>query len=165
MSAPRAQNGWVDLVPVRRDGSGRLVAVGLVRTVGPGGEARWTTIGGAVLPGEAIEQSIARCVAETLGAAARARLLLLPQVGTPRKPDLARSEDAAPHIDQGDSEAAYAVEIQGHLVPQLPARRFAWFLVTAMPIREEVSVAQWALLANFLEAWGEPGLAARMRQF
>jgi len=159
------QNGEMDLIPVRCDGSGRLVAVGLVRTVGVDGEESWTTIGGDVLPGQAIEEAIARCVAETLGPAARAHLVLLPQVGMGGQPDLARFDDAALHTDERDSEAAYAVEIQGRLVPQPPALRFAWFLVTAMPIREEVSVAQWALLADFLEAWGEPRLAARMRQF
>ncbi len=150
---------------MRRDGSGHLVAVGLVRTVGLDGEESWTTVGGDVLPDETIEEAIARCVAETLGAAARAHLMLLPQVGMAGQPDLARSDDAALQTGQRDSEAAYAVEIQGRLVPRPPARRFAWFLVTAMPIREEVSVAQWALLADFLEAWGEPRLAARMRQF
>ena len=162
---PSMQNGEVDLIPVRCDGSGRLVAVGLVRTVGVDGEESWTTIGGDVLPEETIEEAIARRVAETLGPAARARLVRLPQVGMAGQPDLARFDDASLHTDQRDSEAAYAVEIHGRLVPQPPALRFAWFLVTAMPIREEVSVAQWALLADFLEAWGEPRLAARMRQF
>jgi len=161
----RAHNEEVDIVPVRCDGSGRLVAVGLVRTVGLDGEERWATVGGDVLPDETIEETIARCVAETLGAAARAHLVPLPQVGMAGQPDLARSEDAALQTGQRDSEAAYAVEIQGRLVPQPPARRFAWFLVTAMPIREEVSTAQWALLADFLDGWGEPRLAARMRQF
>lgn len=150
---------------MRRDGSGRLVAVGLIRTLGLSSEERWTTIGGTVLPGEAIEGAIARCVAETLGVEARAHLLPQPQVGNAGRPDLDRSDDTALQDHQRDIEATYAVEIQGRLVAQLPARRFAWFLVTAMPIREAISVAQWALLADFLEAWGEPGLAARMRQF
>ena len=44
------------------------------------------------------------------------------------------------------------------------ARRFAWFLVTALPVRGEVSSEQWALLADFLAAQGEPGLAARLRR-
>jgi len=159
------EGAWVDVVPVRRDGSGRLVAVGLIRTAGVDRDERWTTIGGAVLPGETIERAIARCVGETLGAEARAQLSPPPQVGPVGKPPHARRDDAPLQTDQREIEAPLAVEIQGRLVPQGAARRFAWFLVTALPVRGEVSSAQWALLADFLVAQGEPGLAARMRQF
>ena len=159
------EGAWVDVVPVRRDGSGRLVAVGLIRTAGVDRDERWTTIGGAVLPGETIERAIARCVGETLGPEARAQLSAPPQVGPAGKPGHTRRDDAPLPTDQREIEAPLAVEIQGRLVPHGAARRFAWFLVTALPVRGEVSSAQWALLADFLEAQGEPGLADRMRQF
>jgi hypothetical protein len=162
---PPREGAWVDVVPVRRDGSGRLVAVGLIRAAGVDGEERWTTIGGAVLPGETIERAIARCVGETLGTEARAQLSPPPPLGPAGKPLHTRRDDSPLQTDQREIEAPLAVEIQGRLVPHEAARRFAWFLVTALPVRGEVSAAQWALLADFLEAQGEPGLADRMRQF
>ena len=160
---PPEEGARVDVVPVRRDASGRLVAVGLISTAGVDGEQRWTTIRGTVLPGETIERAIARCVGETLGSEARAQLSPPPQVGWAGKLPHARRDDAPLRTDRRDIAAA--VEIQGRLMPQGAARRFAWFLVTALPVRGEVSSGQWALLADFLEAHGERGLAARMRQF
>ncbi|MGO9178705.1 MAG: hypothetical protein ACLQBX_11170 [Candidatus Limnocylindrales bacterium] len=63
------------------------------------------------------------------------------------------------------SAFTYPVEIRGRLVPQGAARRLAWFLITALPPRDEVSATQWVLLAAFLDGQGEPELAARMRRF
>lgn len=60
---------------------------------------------------------------------------------------------------------ACAVEVRGRIVPEGVARRFSWFLVTALPMREEIASGQRAVIADFLEAQGEPGLAARLRQF
>jgi len=155
----------VDLVPVRRDGSGRLVAVGLIGTAGINGEMRWTTIGGAVPRGETIEQAISRCVAETLGSAAQAQDSPQASVAlTGLRPRAGRDEQP-PQSHQRDVEVPLAVEIRGRIQPQGTDRRFAWFLITALPVRGEVPAAQWALLAEFLDAQGEHGLAARMRQF
>jgi len=155
----------VDLVPVRRDGSGRLVAVGLIGTAGTDGEMRWTTIGGAVARGEAIEQAISRCVAEALGSAARAQDSRQTPVALAGLRRPAGRDDQPLESHQRDVEVPLAVEVRGRMEPQGTDSRFAWFLITALPARGEVSAAQWALLADFLDAQGEQGLAARMRQF
>ena len=162
---PDEESVWVDVVPVRRDGTGRLVAVGLIRAADVEGAERWTTIGGTVRPDETIEQAIGRCVADTLGSEARAQLSPPPHVGMAGERLFDRRNEAPPSTDQREIEAPYAVDVRGRLVPQGLARRFAWFLITALPVRGEVSSEQWALLADFLDAQGEPGLAARMRQF
>jgi hypothetical protein len=40
-----------------------------------------------------------------------------------------------------------------------------WFLVTALPAQEQITAATRSNVADFLEAQGEPGLAARLRLF
>ena len=72
---------------------------------------------------------------------------------------------ATPTTEQEESASTYAVDMRGRLIPWGTAHRLAWFLVTALPPRDEVSSAQWTLLAGFLDAQGEPVLAARMRRF
>jgi hypothetical protein len=165
LEAPAEVDAPMHVVPVRRDGSGRLVAVGLLRATDPDGAERWTTIGGRVHPGATIEQAIDRCLGETLGSEVRARRSPAPRRGTTRPPTAARRADVPPPIEPGERAATYPVELRGRLVPQGTAHRLAWFLVTALPPRGEVSSAQWALLAGFLDAQGEPAVAARMRRF
>ena len=155
LEAPDAVDAPIQVVPVRRDGSGRLVAVGLLRATDPGGAERWTTVGGRAHPGETIEQTIHRCLGETLGSEVRAQRSPAPRLGAPGR------ADAAPSVEPGERAPTYAVEMRGRLVPQGTALRLAWFLVTALPPRGEVSSAQWTLLADFLEAQGEPAVAAR----
>ncbi len=145
---------------MRRDGTGRLVAVGLIEVVDTDGEARWTTIGGTELGGETIE----RCVRETLGPDAQY------QLSKPQPVEMTGirrlGHRAAPaRRDRGGINEPYAVEIWGKLEPQGRARRFMWFLVTALPARPDIAGGTRAVLADFLEAQGEPGLAARLRQF
>ncbi len=164
LEAPAALDAPIQVVPVRRDGSGRLVAVGLLRATDPDGAERWTTVGGRVHPGATLEQAIEGCLGETLGSEVRAQRSPAPRLGTPGRPVSAWRADAPPSVEPGERARTYAVELRGRLVPQGTARRFAWFLVTALPPRGEVSSAQWALLADFLEAQGEPAVAARMRR-
>jgi hypothetical protein len=45
------------------------------------------------------------------------------------------------------------------------AHRFSWFLVTALPAQRQIAVAKRPVLADFLEAQGEPGLAQRLMLF
>ena len=118
----------------------------------------------ACTPGETIEQAIEGCLGETLGSEVRAQRSPAPRLGTPGRPVSAWRADAPPPVEPGERAPTYAVELRGRLVPQGTARRLAWFLVTALPPRGEVSSAQWALLADFLEAQGEPAVAARMRR-
>ena len=165
LDAPPEADVPIHVVPVRRDGSGRLVAVGLLRATDPDGEERWRTVGGRVHPGETIEQAIDRCLGETLGSEVRAQRSPPSRIGPAGPPLSAWREDAPPPTEPGESASTHAVEMRGRLVPQGMAHRLAWFLVTALPPRGEVSSAQWALLAGFLDAQGEPALAARMRRF
>ncbi len=164
LEAPDEVDAPIQVVPVRRDGSGRLVAVGLLRATDPDGAERWTTVGGRLHPGATIEQAIEGCLGETLGSEVRAQRSPAPRLGTPGRPVSAWRADAPPSAEPGERAPAYAVELRGRLVPQGTARRLAWFLVTALPPRGEVSSAQWTLLADFLEAQGEPAVAARMRR-
>ena len=164
LEAPAEVDAPIQVVPVRRDGSGRLVAVGLLRAADPDGAERWTTIGGRLHPGATVEQAIEGCLGETLGSEVRAQRSPAPRLGTPGRPVSAWRADVPPPIEPGERAPTYAVELRGRLVPQGTARRLAWFLVTALPPRGEVSSAQWALLADFLEAQGEPAVAARMRR-
>jgi Domain of unknown function (DUF4916) len=159
------QNGWVDVIPVRRDGTGRLVAVGLIEAADAHGEARWTTISAIVLPGDTIEQAIERCVKETLGSDAHGQFSKRRPVGIIGTRVFGQREDPRLRPNPGEINEPCAVEIWGKLEPHGVARRFAWFLVTALPARGGMASEQWALLADFLEGQGEPGLAARMRQF
>jgi hypothetical protein len=156
----------VDVVPVRRDGTGRLVAVGLIKVVDADGDDRWTTIGGTELVGETIDEAMERCIRETLGPDAhcqrsKPRLVAITGIIRPmgQRPAAGRRTDRA-----GINEPC-AVEVWGNLVPQGLAPRFAWFLVTALPARHDFATGMRARLADFLEAQGEPGLAARLRQF
>ena len=115
-------------------------------------------------PGETIEQAIDRCLGETLGSEVRAQRSPAPRKGTTGRHTAAWWEDAPPPIEPGGRASTHAVEVRGRFVPQGMVHRLAWFLVTALPPRGEVSSAQWALLADFLEAQGEPAVAARMRR-
>lgn len=91
--AKPCQNGLVDLVPVRRDGTGRLVAVGLIEVVDTDGEERWTTIGGPDMAAESIDEAIERCLRETLGSDAHGQLSRPPPVGpTESRPRTNRDE-------------------------------------------------------------------------
>ena len=164
LEAPAEVDAPIQVVPVRRDGSGRLVAVGLLRATDSDGAERWTTVGGRMYPGETIERAIEGCLGETLGSEVRAQRSPAPRKGTPGRPGSAWRADGPPSVEPGERAPTYAVELRGRLVPQGTARRLAWFLVTALPPRGEVSSAQWALLADFLEAQGEPAVAARMRR-
>lgn len=157
-----AQNGQVDIVPVRRDGTGRLVAVGLIEIVDTDGENRWTMVGGAELPGETFDETIERCLKETLGPDARG------QLSKPRPIGRRLAGQGVPvgrPSDRSESDEPWAVEIGGRLAPQGVAHRFSWFLVTALPAQQQIVVAKRSVLADFLEAQGEPGLALRLRLF
>lgn len=150
---------------MRRDGTGRLVAVGLIEVEDTDGAERWTTIGGAELAGESIDETIERWVRETLGWDAhgqRSRPRLVGITGT--RPG-GQGDAAGLRTDRTEIEQPCAIEIWGTLVPHGVARRFTWFLVTALPARREMASGKRAVLADFLEAEGEPGLAARLRRF
>ena len=159
------QNGRVDVVPVRRDATGRLVAVGLIEAPDAQGNLRWSAIGATALPGETVEQVIDRCIKEALGPDAAE------QVSTPRPTPTSggrlpgRRDGARPRPATGEIDEPCAVEVRGKLEPQGASRRFAWFLVTALPAREAMASGQWAILADLLEEQGERGLAERMRLF
>ena len=165
VTEPACENGPVDVIPVRRDGTGRLVAVGLIEFVDSDGERRWTTIHGAEIAGETIELAIERSLRETLGADVHGQLSKPRSMGITATRLFGHDDGGRPASDRSETDDPCAVEIWGNLQPQGVARRFSWFIVTALPAQREIASGKRAVLANFLEAQGEPGLAARLRQF
>ena len=159
------ENGSVDVIPVRRDGTGRLVAVGLIEVADTDGEQRWTTIHRAELAGETIDEAIERSLSEALGPDAHGQRSKPRSMGTMGSRLAGRGDGAGRGGDRREIDDPCAVEIWGKLQPQGVARRFTWFIVTALPAQREIASGMRPVLASFLEAQGEPGLAARLRQF
>jgi len=159
-----AQNGEVDIVPVRRDGTGRLVAIGLIQIVDIEGEDRWSTISGATLSGESFDETIERSLRETLGPDVRSEFSAPLHIQPIGRHPIASDGPPGRHVARGES-AGWAVEIGGRVAPQGQAQRFMWFLVTALPAQEQITAAARSAIADFLEAQGEPGLAARLGLF
>ena len=155
----------MDVIPVRRDGTGRLVAVGLIEFVDSDGERRWTTIHGAEIAGETIELAIERSLRETLGADVHGQLSKPRSMGITATRLFGHDDGGRPASDRSETDDPCAVEIWGNLQPKGVARRFSWFIVTALPAQREIASGKRPVLADFLEAQGEPGLAARLRQF
>ena len=156
------QNGRVDIVPVRLDGTGRLVAIGLIEVMDFDGMQRWTTISTAALPDESADDAIERGLWETLGPNAHGhRSKGRPVWSSRRDGRLARAEATS----QLGVVRPTAVEIFGRFEPGGGALRFSWFLITALPAHEDIQAAQRPVLADFLAEQGEPGLAGRLRGF
>jgi Domain of unknown function (DUF4916) len=154
----------VEIVPVRRDGTGRLVAVGLIEVRDLTGVDRWSLISGSQLPNETLPTVIERCLTETLGPDVRGQYSESGIEGAGR--ELRRADPRRLLHSQGPGEETpTAVEITGRLAPHGVAMRFTWFLVTALPAQDAIRPEHRALLAAFLEAQGEPGLAGRLTQF
>jgi hypothetical protein len=154
----------VEIVPVRRDGTGRLVAVGLIAVSDAAGVDRWSLISGSPLAGETLPAVIERCLIETLGPDVQG------QQSEPWIEAAGRgSRRAGPQVlldsDATGDQTPTAVEIKGRLEPHGVATRFTWFLVTALPAQGSIRSEHRGLLAAFLEAQGETGLAGRLRQF
>ena len=155
---------FVKIVPVRRDGTGRLVGVGLIEIADPDRRAHWTVIDVAALPGETMDQAIERGIHASLGAQAYGHLAKLqPAWITDPRPRVDGTQ-VHRHARRSTGDEAIAVELSGTLQPQSPVHRFSWFLVTALPAHEEIAIGARSVLADFLDAEGEFGLAARLRQ-
>lgn len=128
----------------------------MVEVADAAGEERWTTIHWVEQAGETITETIERAIQETLGPDAHAELSKPRSIGTVTTPF---------HGDGSGIDDPCAVEISGRLQPQGVARRFSWFIVTALPAQAQLVVGIRPVLADFLEAQGEAGLAARLRRF
>ena len=155
----------MDIVPVRRDGTGRLVAIGLIEIVDTDGADRWSTICGATRSGESFDEAIERSLRETLGPDVRGQFSATLHIKPIGRRPIGSGGPPGRHLVSGESVASWAVEIEGRVAPQGQAQRFMWFLVTALPAQEQITAATRSNLADFLEAHGEPGLAARLRLF
>ena len=160
----RNKGGDVEIVPVRRDGTGRLVAVGLIAVSDATGVDRWSLISGLQLPGETLSAVIERCLIETLGADVRGQYSEAWSEAAGRGSQRAGPRTSLHSHGPGETTPT-AVEISGRLEPHGVAVRFTWFLVTALPAQDALRSEHRGLLAAFLEAQGEPGLAGRLRQF
>jgi ADP-ribose pyrophosphatase YjhB (NUDIX family) len=154
----------VEIIPVRRDGTGRLVAVGLIEVSDATGVGRWSLISGSQLPGETLPTVIERCLAENLGSDVRGQSSQSWIEAAGRASRRAGPRSSL-HSQASGEQTPTAVEITGRLEPHGVAMRFTWFLVTALPAQAAIRFEHRALLAAFLEAQGEPGLAGRLRQF
>ncbi len=69
---------YVEAVPVRLDGAGRLVSVGLLLAPTPDGSISRTLVTGRVLHGETIRAAVLRHIAKDLGPMAIPRLPVSP---------------------------------------------------------------------------------------
>jgi hypothetical protein len=140
------------------------VAIGLIEIVDTDGEARWATISSASVFGEIPDEAIARALRDTLGPDVRSEFSAPLHVKPIGRRLIGRVEPPERYPRDGESPA-WAVEIDGRVTPQGEVQRFMWFLVTALPAQEQITAATRSALADFLEAQGEPGLAARLRLF
>ena len=155
---------FMDMVPVRRDGTGRLVGVGLIEVADVEGRPHWTLIAVLEGAGEAIDKAVEESVQASFGSAAHGHIAKLqPAWITDPRPRVDGTQ-VHRHALRSTGEEAIAVELSGTLQPQSPVHRFSWFLVTALPAHEEIAIGARSVLAEFLDAEGEFGLAARLRQ-
>jgi hypothetical protein len=147
----------VDVIPVRRDGTGRLVAVGLIEAPDTDGERRWTTIGGSLIAGEATDDAIGRWLKDALGPDVCWRFSI--------PPSAVRTEEHQRRVEAWQVDEAHAVDVSGRIASDGAPRRFSWFLVTSLPPRAKIASGKRTVLASFLEAQGERSLGHRLRQF
>jgi hypothetical protein len=126
----------------------------------------WNLISTTPQPGELIDDTIARALAETLGPNIAAhRLDRVPGDVPSDRSKHRRLANRDESFTPGRSGAPIGVELSGAVEPRGGVLKFTWYLVTVLPPQATIRPEHRSLLADFLDAHGEPGLAARLRQF
>ena len=117
---------YVEVVPVRLDGAGRITSVGLLLAPTPDGSISRTLVSGRVLYGERVRDAVLRHVEKDLGPMAIPRVPLSPAPFTVAEyfPDPAVSGFHDPR--QHAVALAFVVPVDGDCRPSQSALDLAW---------------------------------------
>ena len=118
---------YVDVVPVRVDGQGTVVAVGLLLRAGEDGQIKRALVSGRVLYHERIRTALLRHMEKDLGPLALPRVPPAPQPFTIAEyfptPGVTPFHDPRQHA----VSLAYVVPVEGDCAPQQDALELTWF--------------------------------------
>ena len=118
---------YVDVVPVRVDGQGTVIAVGLLLRAGEDGQIKRALVSGRVLYHERVRTALLRHVEKDLGPLALPRVPPAPQPFTIAEyfptPGVTPFHDSRQHA----VSLAYVVPVEGDCAPQQDALELTWF--------------------------------------
>ncbi len=133
---------YVDVVPVRVDGQGTVVAVGLLLRAGEDGQIKRALVSGRVLYHERVRAALLRHVEKDLGPLALPRVPPAPQPFTVAEyfptPGVTPFHDPRQHA----VSLAYVVPVEGDCAPQQDALELTW--VTPDEARDPGVLAEMA---------------------
>ena len=133
---------YVDVVPVRVDGQGTVIAVGLLLRAGEDGQIKRALVSGRVLYHERIRAALLRHMEKDLGPLALPRVPPAPQPFTVAEyfptPGVTPFHDPRQHA----VSLAYVVPVEGDCAPQQDALELTWF--TPDEAREPAVLAELA---------------------
>ena len=149
---------YVDAVPVRVDGLGRVTEVGLLLRAGPDGSINREFVSGRILYGERVREALLRHLEKDLGALALPRIPPSPQPFTVVEyfPDAAVSGFHDPR--QHAVSLAYIVAIEGDCEPSQDALDLVWLSpdeAMSPALQSEMSDGHAKLLRRALAHVGE----------
>jgi ADP-ribose pyrophosphatase YjhB (NUDIX family) len=128
---------YVDAVPVRVDGEGRITEVGLLLRVRPDGTISRAVVSGRVLHGELVREALVRHLEKDLGPVALPRLPTSPAPFTVIEyfpdPAVTGFHDPRHHA----VSLAFVVPVDGDCEPSQDSLGLAW-LTPAEAVRDEV---------------------------
>ena len=118
---------YVDVVPVRVDAQGVVIAVGLLLRAGEDGQIKRALVSGRVLYHERVRTALLRHVEKDLGPLALPRVPPAPQPFTVAEyfptPGVTPFHDPRQHA----VSLAYVVPVEGDCAPQQDALELTWF--------------------------------------
>ena len=118
---------YVDVVPVRVDAHGAVVAVGLLLRAGEDGQIKRALVSGRVLYHERVRAALLRHIEKDLGPLALPRVPPAPQPFTVAEyfptPGVTPFHDSRQHA----VSLAYVVPVEGDCAPQQDALELTWF--------------------------------------
>ncbi len=155
----------VDVVPLRLDARGAIVAIGLIRrptAIAAEGE-RWMTIGGRLRRGERIADAIEREVREALGPAARVDVPAVPVPAALAEYMPGTRDDGPFDPRQHAVGLTYAIAVEGEIRVGGEATDFRWFEPDELPTRGNYGFGQWSVVADMLDRFGLAAAASRVR--
>ena len=118
---------YVDVVPVRVDDQGTVIAVGLLLRAGEDGQIKRALVSGRVLYHERIRAALLRHIEKDLGPLALPRIPPAPQPFTVAEyfptPGVTPFHDPRQHA----VSLAYVVPVEGDCAPQQDALELTWF--------------------------------------
>lgn len=131
---------YIDVVPVRVDAHGTVIAVGLLLRAGEDGQIKRALVSGRVLYHERVRAALLRHVEKDLGPLALPRVPPAPQPFTVAEyfptPGVTPFHDARQHA----VSLAYVVPVEGDCAPQQDALELTW--VTPLEARDPGVLAE-----------------------